>query len=337
MNLWIIFLTGLTTGSLSCLAMQGGLLASVIANQEDSDQPWIAVALFLLSKLVAHTILGFLLGWLGSQLELSLTVRLLFQGLAALFMLATAANLLNLHPIFRYVVVQPPKALSRIVRNSSKGKAGFAPAVLGFLTVFIPCGVTQAMEVLAITSGNPLLGAAIMFFFVLGTFPLFSLIGVATAKLSETFRVHFLRFAAVILIFLGLSSVNGVLVVLDAPVTWEKIVQPVSYFFSDERFASNRRSAVIVNEAGVQPVNIIATNDGYSPRSITVKAGIPVALTLATKDTYTCATSFVFKEFNIRMLLGPTDSQTVSFTPTETGKYTFTCSMGMYTGVMEVI
>jgi len=32
MNLFAIFLTGLTTGGLSCLAMQGGLLASVIAN-----------------------------------------------------------------------------------------------------------------------------------------------------------------------------------------------------------------------------------------------------------------------------------------------------------------
>lgn len=34
MNLFVIFLTGLTTGGLSCLAMQGGLLASVIANQK---------------------------------------------------------------------------------------------------------------------------------------------------------------------------------------------------------------------------------------------------------------------------------------------------------------
>ena len=37
MSLWIIFLTGLTTGGLSCLAMQGGLLASVIANQKDQE------------------------------------------------------------------------------------------------------------------------------------------------------------------------------------------------------------------------------------------------------------------------------------------------------------
>ena len=42
MNLLIIFLTGLTTGGLSCLAMQGGLLAGVIANQKEQEHEEIA-------------------------------------------------------------------------------------------------------------------------------------------------------------------------------------------------------------------------------------------------------------------------------------------------------
>ena len=37
MNLWLIFLTGLTTGGLSCLAVQGGFLASIIANQKEKE------------------------------------------------------------------------------------------------------------------------------------------------------------------------------------------------------------------------------------------------------------------------------------------------------------
>jgi len=197
MNLIAIFLTGLTTGGLSCLAMQGGLLTSVISNQkgeELGDKPvatslkkidlldWQPALLFLAAKLVSHTMLGFLLGWLGSQFELNLTVRLLFQAVAAFFMLATAGNLLNLHPLFRYVVIQPPRFVQRLVKNSTKSKAIFTPAVLGFLTIFIPCGITQAMEVLAVTSGSAVMGALILFFFVLGTSPLFALLGIATAK-----------------------------------------------------------------------------------------------------------------------------------------------------------
>jgi len=44
MNLWIIFLTGLTTGGLSCLAVQGGLLTSIIANQKEGESDEVQVA-----------------------------------------------------------------------------------------------------------------------------------------------------------------------------------------------------------------------------------------------------------------------------------------------------
>jgi len=346
MNLFTIFLTGLTTGGLSCLAMQGGLLTSVIANKKERElesqearlsQDWLPVGIFLVSKLIAHTLLGFLLGFLGSQLELSLTVRLLFQGLAALFMLATAANLLDLHPIFRYVVFQPPKFLFKTLKNVTKSEALFTPAVIGFFTIFIPCGVTQAMEVLAISSGNPFTGALIMFSFVLGTMPLFTFVGVATAKLSEKFQDAFLKIAAVLLIVLALQSINGILVVLNSPITAGKIVQPITYFFSKERFSQNTELTAQIDTTGVQKLLIDVSSYGYSPQKPVVKAGIPVELTLQTKDTYTCASSFILKAFNIKMQLGPTDLQTVSFTPTKKGKYPFSCSMGMYTGVLEVI
>jgi sulfite exporter TauE/SafE len=78
----IAFITGLTTGGLSCLAVQGGLLASSLAHQIEQDileagtqkgkrvahpKTALPIALFLLSKLVAYTILGFLLGLLGAD------------------------------------------------------------------------------------------------------------------------------------------------------------------------------------------------------------------------------------------------------------------------------
>ncbi|MBU1034082.1 sulfite exporter TauE/SafE family protein [Patescibacteria group bacterium] len=344
MNLWAVFLTGLTSGGLSCLAMQGGLLASIIANQKEDELKsnvkknnspksfdqldWLPVSLFLLAKLVVHVLLGFFLGWLGSKVELSLTVRLIFQSIAALFMLATAGNLLDLHPIFRYVVFQPPKFVQRMVKNSTKSKALFTPVILGLMTIFIPCGVTQAMEVLAITSGSSMIGALIMFFFVLGTLPLFAIVGVATAKLSEAFKQSFMKIAAAILIFLGLSSINGVLTVLNAPVTFSKMTQSIT---------SKQSNSQIGTKNGAQQILIQVKSNGYSPNRLQVKAGIPVQLTLQTKNVYTCASFFILKAFNISMQLGPNDSQTVAFTPTKKGRYSFTCSMGMYTGILEVI
>lgn len=350
MNLWVIFLTGLTTGGLSCLAMQGGLLTSIIANQKEEehhktskklslktfdDLDWMPVGMFLLAKLVAHVILGFLLGALGSTLSLSLEVRLFFQVFTALFMFATAMNLLNVHPIFRYLTFQPPKFIQKIIRNSTKSKALFAPALLGVLTVFIPCGVTQAMEVLAINIGSPISGALIMFAFVLGTSPLFALIGVATAKLSEGWHEKFMKFAALALIGMTIYGINGVMIVTGSPLTIDKIIRPITYFFSDERF-SNSGSKLAITD-GVQKVTIEALSAGYSPRRVTVSVNVPVELTISTNNTYSCASAFVFREFGISTFLEPTDSKTFTFTPTKKGKFTYTCSMGMYTGVMEVI
>lgn len=342
MNLFFIFLTGLTTGGLSCLAMQGGLLASVIANQkensfnesEEQNQNLLPVLMFLVTKLIAHTALGFLLGLLGSAITLSLGVRLAFQTFTALFMVATAMNLLNVHPIFRYVSFQPPKFLQRIIRNTSKSNTLFAPAILGFLTIFVPCGVTQAMEVLAINTGSPIQGALIMMAFVLGTSPLFAALGVATAKLSDVWNRQFAKIAAVSLILMAIYGVNGVLVVLNAPVTVQKLAAPIVYFFSEERFSN---VSEITTTNGVQEVTISILNNGYHPNRFKVKKGVPVKLTLQSKDAYSCALSFVFKDFGINTFLKATDTKVFTFTPEKPGKYQFACSMGMYTGVMEVI
>lgn len=354
MNLWVIFLTGLTTGGLSCLAVQGGLLTSIIANQkedelEDGEElqenklpksfdqlDWVPVILFLISKLIAYTILGFLLGWVGEKLQLSVSVKLLFQGMAALFMFGTAMNLLNVHPIFRYLVIQPPRFVRKWLKGTTKGKAFFTPALLGFLTILIPCGVTQSMEVLAMSSGNAILGATILGAFVLGTSPLFAIIGVATAKLSETFHDRFMKFAAFALIYLAIVSVNGILIVLNSPLTLDTVTHPITYFFSDQRFSSSSAQTVITQN-GVQKVTIAVGTNGYDPNTFQVKAGTPVQLTVSTKDTYSCASTFLMKSFDVSLQLAPTDSQTVAFTPTKPGKYPFNCSMGMYKGVMEVI
>lgn len=371
MDLLVIFLTGLTTGGLSCLAMQGGLLASVVANQKEQERDeivdgevrekakkkekylkslqknnfslqsfdqldWLPVLMFLLVKLIAHTILGFLLGWLGSAITLSLGMRLAFQVFTAVFMFATAMNLLDIHPIFRHLAFQPPKFLQRLIRGTSKSQALFAPAVLGFMTIFIPCGVTQAMEVLAINSGNPFVGATIMFTFILGTSPLFAILGVATAKLSEGWYQKFTKFAAAVLIGMAVYSVNGVLLVIDSPLTLNKIVQPITYFFSTDRFDQAAGSSVGVKN-GIQQIKIDVLSRGYQPNYIKVKSGVPVEMTLQSNNTYSCALAFVFREFGISTYLKSTDTQSFTFTPTRKGKFTFSCSMGMYTGIMEVI
>lgn len=352
MNLWFIFLTGLTSGGVTCAAMQGGILASTIANQKRAEGKkvvegaapnsfdvgdWGPVSAFLTTKLIIHVILGFFLGWLGSAITLSLGMRLFFQGFAALFMFASAMNLLEIHPIFRYVVINPPRFARRLIKNNTTADRLFAPGLLGFLTVLIPCGVTQAMEILAISSGSPTQGALIMGSFVLGTAPMFVLIGIATAKLSEVWRTYFLRTAAILLIGMALYSVNGILQVSDSNYSLERLGPRIVKLLPP--YDSKPRSATLTPTIvdGVQPVTINILNTGYSPKRFAVKSGIPVKLTVNAGEVYSCATAFTFRAFGINAFVKPNTNQVFTFTPDKKGLYTFSCSMGMYSGTMEVI
>src|SRR3990167_7375716 len=206
MNLWTVFLTGLLTGGLSCMAVQGGLLAATLAQKEEerirtqlsANRAWPIFA-FLIAKIIAYTILGALLGYFGSFFQLSITTQIFLQITVAVFMIGTALNLLNVHPLFRYFVIAPPRFLLRIIRSQTKNESNFAPLFLGALTVFITCGTTQAMMALSIASGNPILGALIMFVFILGTSPVFFILGYLTTKISTAFNAVFMKAVAVMI------------------------------------------------------------------------------------------------------------------------------------------
>lgn len=339
MNLWVIFLTGLTVGGLTCLAVQGGLLASVIAAREEEEvekgvnkkNPIFPTLAFLVTKLIAYTVLGFLLGAFGSAVGISQTTQIIMQLVAGLYMIIIALNLLDVHPIFRYAVIQPPKFLTKRIRNQSKSKDLFAPALLGAMTIFIPCGTTLAMEALAISSANPFVGAAIMATFVLGTTPLFFGLGWITSVLGDNFRGRFLKIAAIALIYLGITSINGALVAWDSPLSIQSITKSIQN-------SSPKTQEKLYSEAPTtQKAQIDVTARGYSPTLIRVKKGEPVTLTLVGKDAYSCASAFRIPSLGISKNLQPNETYTFSFTPKEAGRIAFTCSMGMYSGVIEVI
>ncbi len=338
MNLWIIFITGLTVGGLTCLAVQGGLLASVIAAREENAKgkgtakhALYATGAFLISKFVAYTILGFILGTFGGAINIGGEVQTIMQLLAGIYMVAVAFNLLNVHPIFRYVIIQPPRFLTRLVRNQSKSKDFFAPALLGAMTIFIPCGTTLAMEALAIATGNAFFGASIMAVFILGTMPLFFGIGFITSILGEAYKTKFLKLAAVAIIYLGINSINGSLVALGAPVTLQTVTEDLSYVFS----TSNSQRVNNINIT--QNPQITITASGYSPDYIKVKKGQEVTITLKNMDAFTCASAFRIPSLGISKNIMPNNSETITFTPTRIGKIPFSCSMGMYRGIIDVI
>lgn len=338
MNLWVIFLTGLTVGGLTCLAVQGGLLASVIAAREEDGTRSVgkhaiyATGVFLIFKYIAYVALGFLLGAFGGAINISPGVQSIMQLVAGIYMVAVALSLLNIHPIFRYAIIQPPRFLTRMVRNQSKSKDIFAPALLGAMTIFIPCGTTIAMETLAISSANAFVGASIMAAFILGTVPLFFGIGFITSLMGEAFKARFLKLAAVAVIYLGVTSINGSLTALGSPITLQAAVESFPKVSIGKSGGNDQN-----NQSTTQNAEIEITSQGYVPNYLKVRQGQEVTLTVKSKDAYSCASAFRIPSMGVSLNLGPNDTKTVKFTPDKIGKITFACSMGMYRGIIEVI
>lgn len=330
-NLWLAFLTGLTSGGISCFAVQGGLLTTAVASGEELEVSRSlkakALLAFLVAKLIAYTLLGFLLGFLGATLNISPKVQGIMQIFIGIFMLLTAARLLNLHPIFRYFVITPPKFILRMMRNQAQAKSFLTPMILGALTVLIPCGVTQAMMLLAIGSGNPVWGAGIMFFFVLGTTPVFFAIGYAAVELMK--KKVFNIIASLAIATIGILSINSGQLLRGSVHTFQNYL---SVLTGGTPVISQ---TPIVN--GVQEVNITVTNSGYKSDVNTLKAGVPVKIFLNAKDVRSCARAFTIPDLNYFKVLPQDGQEVIEFTPTKTGKLVYTCSMGMYSGTFNVV
>lgn len=346
-NLWAIFLTGLTTGGLTCLAVQGGLLATALTKQTlrtvtegngtsnvtsvQLSKDSLPIFAFLSAKILAHLVVGFLLGLVGAAAQITPTVQGVMQIVAGLFMLATAFNMLNVHPVFRYFVVQPPKALTRLIRNQAKSEALIAPSLLGALTVLIPCGTTQAMAILAISSGNPLAGALIMGVFTLGTSPTFFVLGFLATRLRGQFQRLFTVATILLILVMGLVSFDAGLNVLGSPLAPSRMVASLFRPFS---FTGTPVPALTIN--GTQELTIHVSDNGYVPNNLLVKSGQPIRLKLISNNSYSCARIFRIPSLKLTKVLDVTDQEIIELPPQSPGTLFFTCSMGMYTGQIIV-
>ncbi len=387
----LAFVTGLTTGGLSCLAVQGGLLAGSIASEVEQSvqnqpaqvqrvkvgtaprpqqlQPHASrpILLFLTAKLIAYTLLGFLLGLVGSVLQLTPMMRAILLTAIGIFMIGTALRMLNVHPIFRYFIIEPPSSVTRYIRRKSKDQSSaLTPLFLGALTVLIPCGVTQAMMAVAMGTGNPLTGAAIMFAFVLGTSPVFFTVAYLTTRLGARLEKNFVRIVAAIMLILGLISIDSGLTLAGWP-----------YSVSNLRMAAGSSSATAVAaeaqadptqaQAAVAPakfqaqaapsaqgagkphltgafgpaisasgvVTITVANSGYQPEVTRATPGQPFKLALVTRNTQSCARAFVIQSLGIEKMLPATGTVMVDIPAQKAGsKLYYSCSMGMYSGVI---
>lgn len=331
----VVFLVGLTAGLSTCMALVGGLILGISARHaklhpEATPMEKFRPHLFFnVGRIASYTILGGALGASGSLFHLSGNVLGILTIIVGLVMLLLGMKLTGIFPKLENIGVALPKSVSKffgIKKHHEREYSHWGSVMSGALTFFLPCGFTQAMQLYAISSGNFSEGALIMGLFALGTAPGLLGIGGFTSLVKGIFAQRFFKFAGILVVFLAFFNIaNGYNLT-----GWQ--------FFSDSQKASINKKISDPNvkmENGVQVVRMTENSRGYSPNSFTITKGIPVRWIIDAKDPYSCASSLMVQKLNIRKSLKAGEN-IIEFTPKETGKIPFSCSMGMYTGVFNV-
>lgn len=201
------FIIGLIASVSSCLAIVGGLVLSLSAKiSEDNVSDTKTFLLFHTGRLVSFAILGGVLGLIGNTLGINFTFTAILGLVASLVMLMLGLNLVGAFSKNKIAlssgIFQKVSSVFKRIEHKT-----FTPLIIGFGTFFLPCGFTQSMQVVALSSGSFLSGFMIMFAFALGTLPMLAMLSFGSASFAHGKHAPlFFKSAGVVVIGLGLFS-----------------------------------------------------------------------------------------------------------------------------------
>lgn len=320
-----VLLVGVVASFSSCTAVVSGFLVALSSKAAKSNAAMTFVAkmkphfAFNIGRLLGFAGFGAVVGSIGSQLALSSTMNGVLIVVIALLMIGIGVDLLNILP--SSLAIRPPKWLSHYIHDIVESKSPFAPAILGAATFFLPCGFTQSMQLYALSTGSPMQAAMIMTVFAVGTLPALLGFGAATsaAKGKTLERLTFAVGAFVVA--LGIANVaNGATLLGWSGFSFQESGQTVSIALVD----------------GKQIITMEVAATGYAPDTLTVRKGIPVDWQIYGGKSLGCAGTLIMRAFDVMSTIRSGEN-TVAFTPTKTGAFPFSCSMGMVRGTMVVV
>lgn len=324
MSYGMLFVIGLLT-SVHCIAMCGGINLSQciqpLTKARDKDKRWAALRpsfLYNLGRVVAYTVIGGIVGGLGSIISFSEGAKGSVQIIAGIFMIIMGLNMLNMFPELRRLNISMPKFLSMKLYSKRGNKS---PFYIGLINGFMPCGPLQAMQLYSLSTGSILKGAFAMFLFSLGTVPLMFAVGALSSLLSKQFTHKLISIGAILVVILG----GGM---LSSGLSLTGIMVPSSG-------GANNNSVVRI-EDGIQIVESQLASGGYP--AIQVQVGIPVrwVITAEKGSINGCNNRIFIPEYKkeVKFQVG---ENIIEFTPTEEGEFVYSCWMGMIRSSIKVV
>lgn len=326
MGYGMLFLIGLLT-SVHCVAMCGGINLSqciptntesnIQGNQLSSIKPSV---LYNVGRIISYTAIGAIVGTLGSVISFSGEVKSIVQIIAGIFMVIMGLNMLNIFPWLRKLNPRIPKIFTRKIHVN---KSNNSPLYVGLLNGLMPCGPLQAMQLYALSTGNPVKGALSMFLFSLGTVPLMFGLGVLSSILSQKFTRKVMSVGSALVVVLGVSMFSNGLSLSG-------------FTFSVASFIDSGNGNQAVVQGDLQTVNTSLNSGEYDP--ITVQVGIPVRWTITAKQGALngCNNEIFIPEYGIEKKF-EIGENVVEFTPTKAGTFVYSCWMGMISSTITVV
>lgn len=309
-----LFIAGLLT-SVHCVAMCGGINISQCSKYKETGASMPSL-LYNLGRITSYTLIGGVIGGIGSVISFSGQMRGYVTIIVSLLMILMAIRMLKLFHVQLPKIQLPHLVQGFLTKLLTKG-----PFFVGFANGFIPCGPLQSMQLYALGTGSVISGALSMFYFSVGTFPLMFGLGFISTLMNNKFSKNIMTYSALLIFILGLTM-------FSRGAALAGIILPFQY--NGEVVQST-----IVNTS-LQEVSINLAANNYKP--IQVKKGIPVRLIIHAEVEHMngCNNPITIPSLAIEKTLIPGKNE-ILFTPEDTGKIAYTCWMGMISSFIEVV
>jgi plastocyanin domain-containing protein/sulfite exporter TauE/SafE/copper chaperone CopZ len=327
----VLFIVGMLT-SIHCVGMCGGIMLTQSVSKDNNDgekksklHTLMPAILYNAGRVTSYTIIGGIVGALGSVLSMSLNVKAGLQIFAGVFMVIMGMNMAGFS-LFRKINLKLPWS------SCSVKKKPKTPFLVGMLNGLMPCGPLQTMQLYALGTGSAFNGAMSMFLFSLGTVPLMLIFGAISGILSKGYTKQLLKFSGFLVIVLGIIMGNRGLALAGVGVpNLSTITQGLSGGTTAQAVGNVAKATM---ENGVQVVRITADSRGYSPNGIYVQKNTPVKMIIDGKQLNSCNNAIVIPSLNKQITL-KSGENILEFTAGEKD-INFSCWMGMIRGVIKV-
>lgn len=328
MSYGLLILIGFLT-SFHCVGMCGPLILGYTAKSAGNGHKSYATHfLYGIGKTISYTFFGALFGAFGSIVAFTPYTQGAVGVAAGIFLILFGLHMLEVFPALNHFQFKMPGFLMRFVSKEYRKHSN--PFVIGLLNgLMIICGPLQAMYVMAAGTGSWSHGAAILFFFGVGTLPLLLGFGFLTSLLSGNLTPKLLKASGVIVMALGAIMLNRGLAVTGTGVDFNTLVAHVSQQLSPT--VAESPSCDIE-----QTINMDVVKTGFKPNKFTLCKGIPVKWVINAKELNECNKAIVVPQYGLDIKLQP-GIQVIDFTPPETGVVPWSCWMGMIPGTFIVV